>query len=152
MRIGRSYTRLRPALVNFKEQPRPEPEGWEEMGNWCKHYTGIHNNVCKKEHKYLDFGPAFGIANIIPCILRNENPKPCPDLELKTKEEIAAEDKEFDDLVTGIFRVRPLIVSQGKRQGRVPCPQCGAIINYTIAANGHIHAGCTTDGCIRWME
>lgn len=34
------------------------------------------------------------------------------------------------------------------------CPICttGAL-NYTVASyNGHMHAMCTSEGCVRWME
>jgi hypothetical protein len=38
--------------------------------------------------------------------------------------------------------------------GEFPCPACGTgTVHYSVASvNGHIHAGCTTEGCIRFME
>jgi hypothetical protein len=37
--------------------------------------------------------------------------------------------------------------------GEFPCPVCQAgTLRYSRASNGHVHAGCTTDTCVRWME
>ena len=38
--------------------------------------------------------------------------------------------------------------------GEIACPICGTgKVRYSRAAyNGHVHAGCTTQGCVRWME
>ena len=39
--------------------------------------------------------------------------------------------------------------------GKVGCPACGEpdALSYSRSGyNGHIAAGCLTDGCVRWME
>lgn len=38
--------------------------------------------------------------------------------------------------------------------GKMPCPVCktGTLGYSRAACNGHIHAACTTDNCVRWME
>lgn len=38
--------------------------------------------------------------------------------------------------------------------GTMPCPVCNTgTLRYSRAAcNGHIHAACSTTGCVRWME
>lgn len=38
--------------------------------------------------------------------------------------------------------------------GAITCPVCGkGSLRYSRAEyNGHIHAACTTDGCVGWME
>lgn len=38
--------------------------------------------------------------------------------------------------------------------GSIPCPICKiGELHYSRAAhNGHVHAGCTTKDCVRWME
>jgi hypothetical protein len=36
--------------------------------------------------------------------------------------------------------------------GAVKCPGCAGSLNYAIASNGHIHAKCSTPGCLEWME
>lgn len=38
--------------------------------------------------------------------------------------------------------------------GAIPCPVCKTgTLRYSRAAyNGHVHAGCSTQGCVQWME
>jgi len=38
--------------------------------------------------------------------------------------------------------------------GAIPCPVCktGTLKYSRAACNGHVHAACSTDGCVRWME
>lgn len=39
--------------------------------------------------------------------------------------------------------------------GNIDCPICSAkdSLSYSRSGyNGHIHAKCSTDGCVRWME
>lgn len=39
-------------------------------------------------------------------------------------------------------------------QGTMNCPVCGTgKLRYSRASyNGHVHAQCTTEGCVAWME
>ncbi len=126
------------------------------MGYWCKHYTGLHNKTCSKGHRYSNFGPEFGIANIIPCILRNENPKPCADLERKTQAEIEAEDKKFDEHFKATMAARKTIVDTGAKRGdsgQIECPLCRGKLSYVVSGcNGHIRASCEKAGCLAWIE
>lgn len=39
--------------------------------------------------------------------------------------------------------------------GQIPCPVCKVgTLSYSRAGrfNGHIHANCSTEGCVQWME
>ena len=36
--------------------------------------------------------------------------------------------------------------------GSVQCPHCPGRVHYAVARNGHVHARCTTEGCVAWME
>jgi hypothetical protein len=38
--------------------------------------------------------------------------------------------------------------------GEMPCPVCktGRLRYSRSAYNGHVHAACSTDTCVRWME
>lgn len=57
-----------------------------------------------------------------------------------------------------IMKARAAIVkhAEGKRgvSGQIDCPICKTgKLQYIIAGNnGHIHARCTTDKCVDWME
>lgn len=38
-------------------------------------------------------------------------------------------------------------------QGKTACPICSGELRYSRAGyNGHVHAKCSTDGCVAWME
>ncbi len=67
------------------------------------------------------------------------------------------EDSEFDKLFENVMNARSLIVkdSEGKRNRaeKVDCPVCSAgKLEYYVAFNGHIHATCTTEHCLNWLE
>jgi hypothetical protein len=55
-----------------------------------------------------------------------------------------------------VFKARAAIVAKEGRargvRGEITCPVDGGRIAYTIAHNGHIHAACSNQGCVRWME
>ncbi len=37
--------------------------------------------------------------------------------------------------------------------GACACPVClTGTLHYTRAYNGHVHASCSTESCVRWME
>ena len=65
---------------------------------------------------------------------------------------------EFEDSFQQLMKARKAITDkeQGKRgvAGKIICPVCGTgELRYSIAkCNGHIHAACTTEDCVRWME
>ncbi len=39
-------------------------------------------------------------------------------------------------------------------KGSIPCPICktGRLAYQVASLNGHMHAACTTKGCVSWME
>jgi len=54
-------------------------------------------------------------------------------------------------------RLAIVAVTKGARGvgGVIDCPACSAksSLHYSIArCNGHIHARCSTPGCVSWME
>jgi len=80
---------------------------------------------------------------------------PCPKLEYPTQEEIAREDEEsaarFEKIVTARAAIMADVGESGL--GAIICPVCKCgTLTYTIAMNGHVHAKCSTDGCVCWME
>lgn len=98
--------------------------------NWCKHYNGTVNDKC----------------------------------QFRTPEEIAAEAAESTRRIELMGKARAAIVAalggawHGKKNrsggsGRVNCPNCAGMLSYSRSANnGHIHAKCSTAGCVAWME
>ena len=74
------------------------------------------------------------------------------------------EKEEFKTAIEGMLKARAAIVEkigpyEGKKSGgaagKIDCPVCAAkeSLSYNRASsNGHIHAKCATEGCVRWME
>jgi hypothetical protein len=80
-----------------------------------------------------------------------------------TAEEIEAEDKMFQEHFERTVKAREAIVDDCggpwkkgalSASGEIPCPVCGTgQLKYSRAGcNGHIHAACTTENCVAWME
>jgi hypothetical protein len=120
----------------------------------CKHFTGVQNEFCAVGVKYDSVSsksPPFGI----PCLMKA---LPCLKREFLTAEEEAAKQAEMDKWLANTFQVRAEIVKRaaGKRgvSGAFECPICKVgKLRYSIAGcNGHIHARCSTDDCICFME
>lgn len=44
------------------------------------------------------------------------------------------------------------IINTNRKVGTVLCPLCGKSIFFTIHDNGHVHAACENEKCLRWME
>lgn len=127
---------------------------------WCKHYRAMSSHeTCKAGVEYATFqGQPFDAR---PCFHK------CGGCELaiyRTEEEIAAEEAWFEERLEKTGKAREAIVTHlggpWKRgapgaSGCIDCPACGG--NQTLAFsragyNGHIHACCSTEGCVSWME
>jgi len=152
--------------------------GNSNWGNWCKHYSGLFDRMEKKTH--CDAGVEFESVRTPvdfilkrqrgdtypyphteawPCFLgQNKLAKPCPKCEFPTDEEIKAHDAENTAYCNRMLSARIAIVSAtgGKHgvAGSIACPVCKTgMLKYSVSGyNGHIHAACSTDGCVRWME
>lgn len=44
------------------------------------------------------------------------------------------------------------IEKTGKEASTITCPLCRGQVSYTRAYNGHVHAKCSSDDCVYWME
>lgn len=110
------------------------------------------------EYATLPYGrPRLGEGD--PCDKRGHNAgRICTSFAPWTAEEIAAEEAELNALFARVAVARSAIVAKhGKArglQGEIACPVCETgTLRYSIAQlNGHIHAACSTAGCVRWME
>lgn len=132
---------------------------------FCKHFRSMsEHKTCAAEVVYeslkgIDFDHR-------PCFCKPGEPPNagCSLAEFPTAEELAAEEEEFRKRFEAIGKARKAIVDSlggpWKRgmagsQGDIDCPVCGGqkSLRFSRAGyNGHIHAGCTTQNCVRWME
>lgn len=102
-----------------------------------------------------------GFMDSCPCFGPSSG---CDRAEYLTPEEIEAEEEEIAKRFANIGVARLAIVESlggpWKRgtpssSGTIDCPVCMAkeSLRFSRAGyNGHIHASCKTDGCVRWME
>lgn len=51
---------------------------------------------------------------------------------------------------------KAIVAKEGNKRlvrSDIPCPICKTgRLRYAIMQNGHIHAACTTEECVRWSE
>lgn len=132
---------------------------------FCNHYRAMsEHDTCKVGVSYNSFdGVSFDKR---PCFCKSGKPPNagCSLIDIPTAEQIAAEDAEFRKRFELIGKARDAIVTHlggpWKRGtagagGTIDCPACGAekSLRFSRAGyNGHIHAACKTEGCVRWME
>ena len=132
---------------------------------FCKHFRSM------SEHETCEAGVAYESLKGIPFDARPCFSKPgecakegCSLVQLPTAEEVAEEDAMFRKLFERTDKARAAIVSylggpwkrgmQGSN-GTIDCPACGAkdALSFSRSGyNGHIHASCETEDCVRWME
>lgn len=131
---------------------------------FCNHYRAMSEHAtCSAGVAYYKFkGQSFDAC---PCFCRNGMVIPGCDLaQFPTAEELAAEELAMNKRFELIGKARAAIVTYlggpWKRgtagaAGTLDCPACGAeqSLRFSHAGyNGHIHAACNTEGCVRWME
>lgn len=130
---------------------------------FCKHYRAmLDHKTCEKGVAYDDFkGLKFEQR---PCFeRRGVAPPGCPLAEFPTEAERAERDRRDAKMFANMSVARQAIVDHlggpWKRgmagsAGEIKCPACdGGTLRFTRSGyNGHIHAACSTDGCVGWME
>lgn len=133
--------------------------------NWCKHYKGMSRKTSCEAGVVFSTLPGHGtryFLNTCPCFGPNGNT--CSHAIYPTEEELAAALEELNTRFEATDKARKAIVDHlggnWKRgtagsSGRIDCPVCGkprALSFSRSGYNGHIHATCDTDDCVRWME
>lgn len=131
---------------------------------FCNHYQAM------SDHKECKAGVAYDTFKGLkfderPCFERNGvAPTGCPLAVFPTPEERAEYEREMNERFAAIGKARQAIVTslggpwkRGKAgsQGTITCPVCNGdnALRFTRSGyNGHIHAACKTEGCVRWME
>ncbi len=131
---------------------------------FCKHFRSVvEHKTCKAGVPYESLK---GIsAKEWPCFMRRGQVFPgCDKQDMPTPEEIEAEEREWEESSKRIAAARRAIVAHlggpWKRgmegsAGVIDCPACGgkqALQFRRAGYNGHIHARCSTEGCVSWME
>jgi len=130
---------------------------------FCKHYRAMsEHTTCKKGVAYDDFkGLKFEQQ---PCFEKDGVAPPgCALAEFPTAEEREERRKEIMAQFAKMATARNAIVEHlggpWKRgtagaAGTIKCPVCseGALRFTRAGYNGHIHAACSTAGCVSWME
>lgn len=134
----------------------------------CIHFTGIHQEICKAGVRYRELvgGPDFGWACKIPCTEafpgETERAK-CSLKSTPTREQAEKEVAEGDNRMAKTLNAMKLAHQHAKDHGlgrghggesEMNCPICKTgELQYAVASvNGHMHARCTTSGCVSWME
>lgn len=120
----------------------------------CRHFTGIQNKACRAGVEYAnvrDSLRAFG-GGRFPCF--GPSSGRCPKFSATTKAEAEQLEREADESINKMLRARKAIVASKQKRGPIDCPVChgpGALC-FAVHSNGHIHAICATEGCVKWME
>ena len=143
----------------------------------CKHFAGIDftndDKTCNAgvrlkdvfvmqpyKYRYGNERTVYTSNYAMPCF-RDDDPCgvcQCDKREFPTSEEVEAHRKEMEAVFDRTMVAREAIVEATGNQrgaaGAIDCPVCrSGKLRYTVAGiNGHIHASCTTEGCVRWME
>lgn len=133
---------------------------------FCKHYRAMASNeTCHVgiAYKSLHHAGTREFHDSCPCF-GPQGTGECQSKVYPTAEEMEADDKRIAELFARNATARIAIVESlggpWKRgtpsaSGTIDCPVCGCqkTLRFSRAGyNGHIHAGCSTDGCVRWME
>ena len=134
----------------------------------CRHFNGIFPltkaRTCDAGVKYMKMNPEpihEGWMGKLPCLKRNEADCQCKHRSFPTKEELEGADKlTADDWwanIQGSIEIIPIIRadadSKHTNSGTVICPLCQCPMHYTISGpRNHVHASCTTKGCLSFIE
>lgn len=143
----------------------------EQCMGKCVHFRGVQTGRCAAgveyaavtvQHEampYTSHGRTYHSASSIPCLTKyNHAGAECAVREMPTREACEQREADWQREFAKTMGARALIVETTRGQrgvtGRVPCPACdGGTLSYSVAGNnGHIHARCSTAGCVAWME
>ena len=146
----------------------------EQIAGRCVHFSGISEKSCRAGVAYdsvqvmndppieyvYDRSPTaiYREHRALPCLVsHNLGGATCAKCQFPTAEEVAAKEAESKRSVEMITNARRAIVlhieATGKQADAIGCPNCGGRLSYARASsNGHIHARCSNERCVAWME
>lgn len=91
-----------------------------QLGNWCRHYSGLMNDTCKAGIRYDDVkdkrdrGVACGLARF-PCFKDSNCAECCTTASFLSEEEIRAEEERSNQAIAAFLKE----LNEGKT-----CPHC----------------------------
>ena len=123
----------------------------------CIHYNGTVNKECRVNIEYAKVQDTSERPFRLPCFQRDGITDRCNCAAFPTLEEAREREARVKEKLkqTGIARQAIVTLTNGKRStsGELACPVCeSGRLHFSVAYNGHIHAQCTTETCVRWME
>lgn len=152
----------RRALVNFRSKVKTM--GKIRTKAWCNHYSGMHLKTACDAGVQFDSLPHYGTKEFMDACPCFSSCGGCDKAEYPTPEQLAAAKIEMDKRFENTIKARMAIVEHcggpwkrgmPAKDGRIDCPVCGkeAGLGFSRSGyNGHIHASCVTEDCVRWME
>jgi hypothetical protein len=137
-------------VFSFTRGKRGDVSEVRERRTRCRYFTGIQNKQCKEGIRYDSVRDESTSPYGFPCTISGGH---CDKISPFTEDELDARDREIGERIVAIGKARAAIVATKERTGIIDCPCCDkGQLGFSIASNGHIHAGCSTAGCVRWME
>lgn len=123
---------------------------------WCVHYNGRQNEICDAGIRYSAIAPAENGLKF-QCLGYPATGRVCGRYRAPTKEEIEQKEREFAEHAKNCLTVRDAIVLHVAKsqalQGVIECPICTQPMRYAVAScNGHVHARCSSEGCVSFRE
>lgn len=135
----------------------------QQIACHCKHFNGLQNSACDAGVQYDsvkdESRKGFGRW---PCWREGEE-LTCEKRKFLTPEEVEAEVQEIEAatirLTKGMVACREDAKQRGLKKGnggtgKIKCPVCdNGTLHYSVAGyNGHMHARCSTEHCLSWMQ
>lgn len=131
----------------------------------CRHFNGIQHDKCKAGVTYVKWkqGVDERAMPCLPSMVHEREVWPCELFEIMSQSDAEkAADARIDSLNRTVKAMRAAkddAKAKGFRKGsggisEIACPCCdGGKLRYSVANyNGHMHARCSTNGCVSWME
>ena len=150
--------------MNIEERRAKQHEAYiiRKMAS-CRHFTGVGNETCDAGVRYEEAHPT---GTLLPCIPFDSAVTPQAICALKScwsREEAEDNHRKMEERSAQSMIAMVAAHADAKEKGfgkknggvsSLKCPVCeGGTLRYSVASyNGHMHAGCTTEGCVSWME
>lgn len=140
----------------MNQTPDKKQEQMERKAKHCIHFNGMfRNKTCDAGIAYASLPKENPSFKSFICFGEAEG---CPKYQAMGMEAVVKlyDESEVSLNRTNLARKAIVAASEGKRgvRGAIACPVCSTgSLHYSIANyNGHIHAQCSTTGCVAWME